>query len=146
MAASAATSLTAVSVAAHVLMLFTHGHMPVLAVVLVAMTLACAWCAVHGFLHRSGHGMALLMGMSLAMALLHAVLVFGPPGGSGMHTMHGGSPPSITGSGDGLMLAIVALELAIAWSAGLAIRCGRQARQTGLGSTGHRVVRERMPT
>lgn len=146
MAASAAASLTAVSVAAHVLMLSTHGHGPVLAVVLIGMTLACAWCAVHGFLRPSGHGPALLMSMSLVMALLHAVLALGPPGGAGMHAMHDGSPPSGTGSGDGLMLAIIGLELAIAWLAGVAIRCGRPARQAGSVSSGNRVVRERMPT
>lgn len=146
MAAYAAASLTAVSFVAHLFMLFAGGHGPLLAVALAAMALSCAWCAVHGCLRPSGRGLAMLMGMSLAMALLHAVLVLGPPGGVGMHAMHGGAHASGAGSGDELMLAIVGLELAIAWLAGLAIRYGRPVRSTGRDVADRGVVRERMPT
>jgi len=135
-ASAGAACLTLGSLALHVAMLASGGHGLVLGLVLAVMALACAGCAAHAVLRPGCRGSLVLAGMSIGMALVHAVLVLGLPGGAGMHGMHdGGAHPSgagADGAGAGsvhadLMLAVVGLELAVAWLTGLSVHRVRAA-------------------
>ncbi|HXD28632.1 MAG TPA: hypothetical protein VN621_07705 [Arthrobacter sp.] len=135
-AGAGAACLTLGSLALHVVMLASGGHGLVLGLLLAVMALACTGCAAHAVLRPGCRGSLALAGMSIGMALVHAVLVLGLPGGAGMHGMNdGGAHPSGAGAGAGgagsmhadLMLAVVGLELAVAWLTGLSMHRVRTA-------------------
>lgn len=136
----AAAALTAASVLAHVQMLSDGGHGWVLGLVLAVMAVSCAGCAVHSILRPGCRGPLVLIGMSITMALAHAVMALGVPGGMGMHAIHhGGSHLAAVGTSGAdhgpLMLLVIVLELAVAWLAAYAVHRAR----TGA------AVRGRMP-
>lgn len=125
----------AVSTAGHVWMLLAHAHGTGLTVVMALMTLWCAVCTVELWIRPSPHCLRRLCLMSLAMVFTHAVLVAGVPGvgiiggigGTSGHTHHAGGSPgalSLAPSTDHAsgMLALIAVELAVALTAGFALR------------------------
>lgn len=138
-AGRAAALLAGGSAAAHLALLFAPGHGVAMLVPIAAMAVACAGCAVRAWRCQARGDLLALMFMSLGMALLHAALVLGIPGQAGMHAMHEGGAPAAaqpagaaTAAGAGAvtagdagastMLAVIVLELAVAWAAGLAVR------------------------
>lgn len=123
-AGAGAACLTLGSLALHVVMLVSGGHGLFLGLVLAVMALACAGCAAHAVLRPGCRGALGLLGMSIGMALVHAVLVLGLPGGAGMQGMHDGGAGSMHAD---LMLAVVGVELAVAWLVGLSIHRVRAA-------------------
>lgn len=113
----------AVSTAGHGWVLVAHPHGIGLTVVMAAMALWCAVCTVELWVRPSPHCLRRLCLMSLAMVVTHAVLVAGAPGIGG-HTHHtagatGAAPPTDHASA---MLALIAIEFAVALAAGLALR------------------------
>lgn len=124
-AARAAAALAWAAVPLHVWMFAVapHGGLTVL---MSAMTLGCAACAVHVW--RAGHGtgsrspLMHLWWMAAAMAVLHAALLAGPPGLTGGHAGHGGSLGHGPGGGGLLMAVIVALDLAVGLCCAVALR------------------------
>ena len=150
-AARAAAVLAAVALAAHALLLVTHNHGAWLTALLAAMSLACGVCAVKTWRKSAAHELTSLLVMSLAMMVLHLGLFLGAGATATGHESHhaghaGGSAPAAAGTlpadaasavpriaaqtpemqsagmqGAG-MLGIAGLELAVAWSAGFALR------------------------
>lgn len=110
--------------AAHVWMLAVHGHGPWLSVLLLAMTVLCLKCAAGAWFRAGISELGPIMGMSLGMAVLHAALALGLPGGTGGHG-HGASGFGAANAAAGPMLGIVVLELAVAFAAAWALRAGR---------------------
>lgn len=128
----AAAVLTAASLVVHVVMIAGGGHGVALGLLLAVMALSCAGCGAHAVLRPGCRGSLALVGMSIGMALLHAVMALGLPGGPGMHAMHdGGSHLADSGSGPagagqaGLMLLVIVLELAVAWLAAYGVHRAR---------------------
>jgi|GEM_PF-1798754 len=139
-------ALAAVALAAHGLLLATHNHGLWLTALIVAMSVACGTCAVKAWRRATPHGLSSLLVMSLAMMVLHVALFLGSGGAAaghaGHHAGHSGtsaSLPAAAGTGTlpaatqdpgmqdpGMqgagMLGIAGLELAVAWSAGFALR------------------------
>ncbi|MBM6622410.1 hypothetical protein JTF08_12390 [Micrococcaceae bacterium RIT802] len=134
----AAAVLTAASLVVHVVMIAGGGHGVALGILLAAMALSCAGCAAHAALRPGCRGSLALVGMSIGMALLHAVMALGLPGGPGMHAMHdGGSHLAGSGAGPagaghaGLMLLVIVLELAVAWFAAYGVHRARSGAARG---------------
>ncbi|MGO1532258.1 MAG: hypothetical protein ACTHXG_14600 [Micrococcaceae bacterium] len=116
----------AASTAGHVWMLLAHPHGAGLTVVMVAMTLWCAYCTAELWVRPTVHCLRRLCLMSLAMVAVHAVLVAGVPGlgGIGGHAhpaSAGGAVASSTDHATAMLLMIV-VELGVALTAGLALR------------------------
>ena len=74
-------------IAAHLAMAFASGWMAALAFVMAAACAPCGWAM---WRRPSVHAARTLVGMSLAMALLHAAIVLGGAAGPGGHS-HGTS-------------------------------------------------------
>lgn len=81
-------TLGAVSVLAHVWVLTAHTHGATLTVLMVSMTLWCAWCAVEAVARPTAHCLQRLLVMSLAMMFVHAAMIIGLPRSSGGHAHH----------------------------------------------------------
>lgn len=125
-----AAGLTAASVVLHVLMVVDGGHGAALGIVLAVMAASCAGCAVHSVLRPGCRGSLALVGMSITMALDHAVMALGVPGGMGRHSQHdGGSHLTVAGTAGAdhgqLMLLVIGVELAVAWLAAYAVHRAR---------------------
>ncbi|GAA1355495.1 hypothetical protein GCM10009596_02810 [Arthrobacter rhombi] len=126
----AAAGLTAASVVLHVLMVVDGGHGAALGIVLAVMAVSCAGCAVHSVLRPGCRGSLALVGMSITMALAHAVIALGVPGGMGIHAVHDGGS-HLRGAGAAgaehgqLMLLVIGVELAVAWLAAYAVHRAR---------------------
>ncbi|GAA4368180.1 hypothetical protein GCM10023166_14880 [Paeniglutamicibacter cryotolerans] len=118
--------LVLVAASAHVWMLAVHDHGPWLSVLLLAMTALCLKCAAGAWFKPGVSELGPIMGMSLGMAVLHAALALGVPGGTGGHD-HAAAGYGAANTAAGLMLGIVVLELAVAFAAALALRAGRTA-------------------
>ncbi|MFB0836303.1 hypothetical protein ACX8Z9_16955 [Arthrobacter halodurans] len=128
--ARAAALAAGLAVAAHAWVLVAHPHGPWLTGLLAFMAAVCAACAVEAWRRPSREGLAVLLGMSAAMAVFHLALAQGLPGG---HAAHGAGalPPGAAAAGPGAaaaapdgawMLGIAALELGVALAAGIALR------------------------
>jgi hypothetical protein len=160
-AATLAAVLALASLPLHAWMLLDHPHGVPLTALMVAMALACLWCAVGalrslaaraappasagprargtGLPCRREAPLRHLWGMSVAMALLHVALLTGFPLVAGAHH-HGGSAAgaAITadgvpgvGTGPTLMLLALVLELAVCFACASAVRARRPDRQPG---------------
>lgn len=133
----AAAVLTATSVVVHVLMIAGGGHGAAVGILLALMALSCAWCAVHAVLRPGCRGSLALVGMSISMALAHAVMALGIPGGPGLHAMHDGGTHLVgagaaAGAGHGqLMLVVIVLELGVAWLAAYGVHRARARTARG---------------
>lgn len=117
------------SVAAHIWMLAAHAHGVALTVLMIAMTLWCAWCAVEAIGRPTTHCLQRLLLMSLAMAGVHTVMLLGMPGtDSGGHAHHhatyDAAPAAITAASDHAqaMLMIIAVEFLVAGACALSLR------------------------
>lgn len=131
-AALLAALLTFCSVPLHAWMLLTHNHGPVLTALLSAMAAWCLWCALSAVRSLNRPRPAALWHMRTmagAMALLHLVLLTGFPGSAAHHHGGNGGTGAWAGidTGTGLMLAIVALELAICCACTVALRAQHRA-------------------
>ncbi|GGC78059.1 hypothetical protein GCM10011512_00740 [Tersicoccus solisilvae] len=123
-----AAALVALGVPAHVALLATHGHDVGVGVVLAVMTAACAECAVKVWRRPDRRALGAVIGMSLAMAVLHVALALGPL--AGHHAGAGAGVAELHGHGVGThrpaaMLAVAALDIGAAWVAALAQRVSR---------------------
>lgn len=128
------TALLAAGAAAlHVWMVAAHGasHGLWAAGALVIMTALCARCAVGLWRHRGDscrRELVQLQVMSLAMVVVHALLLFGIPGGGHGHQhggmSHGAGPVAAPMY---LMMASIPVELAVAAAAGFTLRRLRRA-------------------
>lgn len=117
------------SVGAHLWMAWEHRAMPWESALMLLMAAACLPCAVT--LWRRGHERAvqIMFTMSLAMVAVHAALLLRPGSMAGSH--HGGVHPSIAPAvgphpQPAAMLAVIALELAVALLAAWAMRRSRE--------------------
>ncbi|MFD1213170.1 hypothetical protein ACFQ36_14090 [Arthrobacter sp. GCM10027362] len=106
------------SVAAHVWMAFGHAHAWWLSTVMLLMAAYCLPCALTLWRHGAAHPAAMLLWSAAGMAGLHLVLVTAaalPPAGTHGHHGAAGQLASAHLAGSaGPMLAIIALELAVA--------------------------------
>ncbi|MEX5297215.1 hypothetical protein RCG67_00360 [Kocuria sp. CPCC 205292] len=110
----------AASVALHAQMALTGAHGPGWSVLMGVMALLCLSCLAG--LVRGGDPagpVRMTMGMALAMALGHVLLLpllTGGAGAHGAHAHHGGAAPvdAAAGAGHGGMLLVVGVELAVA--------------------------------
>lgn len=110
----------AASVALHAQMALAGAHGPGWSVLMGVMALLCLSCLAG--LVRTGDptgAVRMTMGMALAMALGHVLLLpllDGGSGAHGAHAHHGGASAagSASGAGHGGMLLVVAVELAVA--------------------------------
>ncbi|MDQ4490594.1 hypothetical protein RBS60_10310 [Sinomonas sp. ASV486] len=112
--------------AAHLAMVPAGGWMAILAGAMAAACTPCAWHLWRGPSLRAGHA---VIAMSVAMALVHAVLAFGGAHGGG-HA-HGAQAALSGGPGDGhatTMLAVIAVELLTAFAAAAWVRRQRLTR------------------
>lgn len=108
------------SVALHAQMALTGTHGPGWSVLMGVMALLCLSCLAG--LVRAGDPagpVRMTMGMALAMALGHVLLLpllAGAPGAHGAHAHHGGTAAVDTaaGAGHGGMLLVVGVELTVA--------------------------------
>ncbi|MFC7401318.1 hypothetical protein [Citricoccus sp. GCM10030269] len=138
-----AVALTAGSVPLHAWMLTTHSHSPVLTALMTVMVLWCMWCAV-GVIRSAGPGsrtaLRHLWVMAVAMIALHVVLLTGPltgllagqpdagghhhaPGPAAVGPAVGAATSDTAGTAvTGLMLTVVALELAVCFACAVALR------------------------
>lgn len=137
-------SLAAASVLAHLWMLSVHAHGAGLTVLMIAMTLWCAWCAVEAVLRPTSHCLQRLLVMSLAMAAVHTIMIIGLPGaGSGGHAHHhatyDAAPAAITAASDHAqaMLMIIAVEFLVAGACALSLRRHHPPRTMGPISNNH---------
>lgn len=124
----------AIGAVAHIWVLIAHPHGVVLGALMIAMAMWCGMCAIEAWRKPNDRGFRMLIGMSIAMAIIHVALVLGDHGGSGGHAHHGASDSALLGAEaagtDALvgtsmiaaMLGIAALELVIAFCAAVAIR------------------------
>jgi hypothetical protein len=119
-----AAAAAAAAGAAHLAMVPGGGWMAALGAAMAAACLPCAW---HLWRRPSLGAARTVIGMSLAMVLVHgALLLSGGPGGGHAHAHH----PS-AGTVDahaGAMLAIIAVELGTALLAAAWVRRQRTAR------------------
>lgn len=108
----------ATSVALHAQMALAGAHGPGWSVLMGVMALLCLSCLAG--LVRAGDPagpVRMTMGMALAMALGHVLLLPLLAGGThGAHAHHGGAAPveAAAGAGHGGMLLVVGVELAVA--------------------------------
>lgn len=116
------------SVGAHLWMAWEHRAMPWESALMLLMAAACLPCAVT--LWQRGHERAvqIMFTMSLVMVAVHTALLLGPGSMAGSH--HGGSHPISTLAvgphpQPAAMLAVIALELAVALLAAWAMRRSR---------------------
>lgn len=119
-----AAAAAAMGGAAHLAMVPGGGWMAALG---AAMALACLPCAWHLWRRPSLRAARTVIGMSLAMVLVHGALVLS--GGHGGGHAHAHQPSS--GAADGhaaTMLAIIAVELGTALLAAAWVRRQRAAR------------------
>lgn len=151
-AAWAAALLALASAPLHAVMLFSHPHSVVLTGLMTAMVLWCLGCALgvlrgllgpgtltggHPARRASGcqdtRSLRHLWSMAVAMALLHVWLLTGFPvaahhhGASAASGTEGGATAStaagpLIDTGAGLMLAVIAVELAVCFACALALR------------------------
>ena len=123
----AVSLVTAASCAVHLWLVAGNHHGPWLGALMLVMVGVCLPCAVH--LWRGGREKALrqVMGCALAMTALHAVLLLGGSAFSGAvgsgHSHTGAAPDAdllgsgAVGSGTGVLLAVVVLEITTAFLA-----------------------------
>jgi hypothetical protein len=119
-----AAAAAAVGGAAHLAMVPGGGWMAALGSAMAAACLPCAW---HLWRRPSLRAARAVIAMSLAMVLVHGVLVLS--GGHGGGHAHGHQPGA--GAADahaGTMLAIIAVELGTAFLAAAWVRRQRAAR------------------
>lgn len=95
---------------------------------MLLMAAACLPCAVTLWRHGHERAVQIMFTMSLAMVGVHAALLLGPGAVVGSH--HGGGHPIITSAVGShpqpmAMLAVIALELAVALLAAWAMRRSR---------------------
>ncbi|MEX5295369.1 hypothetical protein QYM41_08810 [Kocuria sp. CPCC 205268] len=107
------------SVALHAQMALTGAHGPGWSLLMGVMALLCLSCLAG--LVRAGDPagpVRMTMGMALAMALGHVLLLpllAGAPGAHGAHAAHGGEATvAAAGAGHGGMLLVVGVELIVA--------------------------------
>lgn len=114
----------------HVLMAAAGHHGPLLTVVMLAMAGWCALCSLHIWRARpqANHRTPVLhlWAMAAAMAVLHALLLAGPPGLTTAHLNHGGtgSASALSAHADSaaLMIGIIVVELSVALICALSLR------------------------
>jgi len=103
--------VTAVSCGAHLWLALSGHHGVWVGLLMVALAAVCVPCTVHIWRHCRLGALHQVTVAAVAMAALHAVLLFG--GGAGH--VHGGAPPSPAADSGGTQLVLViALELATA--------------------------------
>jgi hypothetical protein len=104
--------VTAVSCVAHLWLAFSGNHGVWVGLLMVALAAVCVPCTVHIWRHCRLGALHQVTVAAVAMAALHAVLLFG--GGAGH--VHGGAPPSSAAadSGGTQLVLVIALELATA--------------------------------
>lgn len=119
------------SVLAHGWVLLEHSHGLTMGVLMLVMTAWCAVCTIELFLKSSEHCLKRLCLMSLAMVLVHATMIAGFPGIGSGHQHGAETTPEASGSqGETLaMLAIILIELLLAFACGAALRAGRACSQ-----------------
>ncbi|MGO1550407.1 MAG: hypothetical protein ACTHWO_11430 [Nesterenkonia sp.] len=141
----AVAAVAAMSILAHIWMLAFHAHGVALTVLMIAMTLWCAWCAVEALLRPSVHCLQRLLLMSLAMVAVHTMMIVVPAqAGSGGHAHHQGADTAAPGTAitaaDGhasAMLAIIAIEFLVAVACALSLRRRRSPQAFDLISENH---------
>lgn len=106
-----------------------HAHGPALTVLIVVMTLWCAWCTVEAVVHPSIHCLWRLLLMALVMMFVHAGMIIGPQAGSGGHAHHQAADiassdmaPAAVGSHASATLLIIGIEYLVALVCALSIR------------------------
>jgi hypothetical protein len=101
------------SVAAHVWMALSHSHAWWLSALMLLMAAYCLPCALTLWRRGAAHPAAMLLWSAAGMAGLHLVLLAGAVP-AGVHAHHGGPPAHLQAAPAGPMLAVIALELAVA--------------------------------
>jgi hypothetical protein len=101
------------SVAAHVWMALSHPHAWWLSALMLLMAAYCLPCALTLWRRGAAHPAAMLLWSAAGMAGLHLVLLAAAVP-AGVHAHHGGAPARLQAAPAGPMLAVIALELAVA--------------------------------
>lgn len=130
----AAGALALAALPLHVWLLVAYAHGLLFGAAIAAMVLSCTVCGVHVLRGTDGcRPLQLLQGMAVLMVLAHAAMTAGLPGvghtSGGHHHAGRGAAVGNAISADGVMLAIMGVELAVALCAGLAL-----ARRRGIGA------------
>jgi hypothetical protein len=107
-----------VSAAAHVWMAFGHSHAWWQSTVMLLMAVFCLPCALKLWRRAAAHPAAMLLWSAAGMAGLHALLLAASALSSGAHGHGAAGHPA----GTGPLLAVIALELAVAALAGSWLR------------------------
>jgi hypothetical protein len=101
------------SVAAHVWMALSHPHAWWLSALMLLMAAYCLPCALTLWRRGAAHPAAMLLWSAAGMAGLHLVLLAAAVP-AGTHAHHGGALARLQAAPAGPMLAVIALELAVA--------------------------------
>ncbi|MCG2624044.1 hypothetical protein LVY72_19300 [Arthrobacter sp. I2-34] len=101
------------SVAVHVWMAFGHSHAWWQSAAMLLMAAYCLPCALTLWRRGAAHPAAMLLWSAAGMAGLHLVLLAAAALPAG-HSHHGGTSAHLEAAQSGPMLAVIALELAVA--------------------------------
>jgi len=115
------------SAAAHVGMALNHPHAWWLSALMLLMAAYCLPCALTLWRRGAAHPAAMLLWSAAGMAGLHLVLL-AAAAPAGAHAGHGAAAAQLQAAPAGPMLAVIALELAVAVLTASWLRRLRQAR------------------
>lgn len=108
----------AVATVCHLFLAGEHGHNPALTGLMLAMAVACVPCLISLWRHPSGRALHMVLGMSIAMVLVHALWLMLP---LGAHS-HLAATGEAVADMPLFMLFTLALELVIAALCAVRIR------------------------